>query len=178
MWKILNKVTSRQNPKRWRNKDDFFFEFFQNPQHDWIVKDKYIKANFEEFFTYVPLKTLEKLYGNGDIWFITSSGRFSCAVEPIGCSVILVFPEFLQMLRSTHPGGAKAILGHELGHIYHNHSSKRIDVLQAQVEADGFVIELGFAKELEDFLNDQVEGTEKRVRLSYLTSKVFEEFYN
>ncbi len=161
-------------PQRFKTHSDFFYELFNNPQHKWISDDKYIKANFEEFFSLVPLKTLRKLYGQNDIWFIPSSGRYSCAIEPIGCSVIMIFPEFIKLLRSFSPYGAKAILAHELGHIFYGHSNRKIDILEAQVEADKFAIELGFENEIESFLQGLPESLEKRVRLSYVTSYIFD----
>ncbi len=161
-------------PKRFKTKEDFFFEFFQNPEHSWIANDRYIKSNFEEFFSLVPLNILRELYGQGDIWFIPSSGKFSCAIQPIRCSIVMVFPEFHKMLRSFSPDDACAVLAHELGHIFYKHSDRKLDVLEAQVEADKFAIDLGFGRELESFLNTMPEGLEKRVRLSYLTSRHFE----
>jgi len=162
--------------KRWKNKDDFMQEFLNIPHHKWIKNDRYIKANFEEFFSFVPMTDIYKLFGKQDIWFIPSEGRFSCAIESIANPVILVFPECMQLLRSFSPASAKAILSHELGHIYHGHSKKNIDVMDAQVEADSFSIKLGFADELESFLNDQPESIEKRVRLTYLTGSVLADF--
>lgn len=166
----------RKKEHRFRNREDFFFELFSNPHHQWILEDKYIKANFEEFFSLIPIGIIRELWGKSDIWFINSTGKYGCAIEPIGCSVILIFPELLQLLRSMNPSGAIAILSHELGHIYHGHSNRRIDVLEAQIEADSFSIELGFIEELEAFLHDQPEGVEKRVRLSYLSAKYFEKY--
>jgi len=172
---MLNLIKRKSN-HRFRTKEDFFFEFFSNPQHKWILEDRYIKANFEEFFSAVPLKVLQKLWGDSDIWFICSSGKYGCAIQPIGCSVILIFPELKKLLRSMNSSSAKAILSHELGHIYYEHSKRNIDIIEAQVEADSFAIELGFIEELESFLHDQSEGIEKRVRLSYLSAKYFENF--
>ncbi len=168
----------KNRSQRFKTKEDFFFEFFNNPQHQWIVEDKYIKANFEEFFSLIPLKMLRDLWKDSDIWFISSSGKYSCAIEPIGCSVIMIFPELKKIMRSFNPDGTKAILAHELGHIYYNHSNRRIDVLEAQVEADKFAINLGFIEELESFLHDQSESLEKRVRLSYLTSQYFDSYHD
>ena len=162
--------------QRFKNHENFFFELFENPQHDWIKSDRYIKANFEEVFSLIPLKVLRELYGSSDIWFIPSSGKYSCAIQPIGCSIILIFPEFVKMLRSFNSDNAKAILAHELGHIFYKHSERRIDILEAQVEADRFAIEMGFEKEIEYFIQDLPETLEKRVRLSYITSKHFESY--
>ena len=39
---------------RFKTHEDFFFEFFNNPQHKWIAEDRYIKVNFEEFFSLIP----------------------------------------------------------------------------------------------------------------------------
>ena len=65
-------------------------------------------------------------------------------------------------------------LAHELGHIFYGHSNRKIDILEAQVEADKFAIELGFENEIESFLQGLPESLEKRVRLSYVTSYIFD----
>ncbi|MCH9027313.1 MAG: response regulator, partial [Proteobacteria bacterium] len=71
--------------------------------------------------------------------------------------------ELMKILKSLATNYGLALLSHELGHIIHDHSKKNISVIEAQVEADLFAAKLGFADELENFLLDQPESTEKRV---------------
>lgn len=158
---------------RFKSREDFLNEFFANPNHEWIKEDRYLRLSFEEFFQRIPLNLLNDIYQkNRDIWFLKSSGQFSCTFSNEHCPVILIFPDLAKTLSSFNPAEAHAVLAHELGHIYHGHSKKNIDVLKAQIEADDFAIDLGFENELESFLNSCFESVEKRVRLTYLTSKV------
>ena len=64
-----------------------------------------------------------------------------------------------------------AILAHELGHLYHQHSEKSLPVLEAQVEADDFAFKLGLGRELVEVLL-QFNDIDTRTRVSYLTSKI------
>ncbi len=158
---------------RFKTKGDFLNCFFANPKHEWIASDRYLKSSFDEFFSFVPLAIINELYQkHSDIWFVKSNGRFSCTFSSEMCPVVIIFPELVKELSSFNPRGAHAVLAHELGHVFHEHSKKMIDPMQAQVEADEFAIDLGFEVEIEDFLNSRPESVEKRVRLTYLTSKV------
>ena len=76
-------------------------------------------------------------------------------------------------MRSTAISGFKGILAHELGHIMLSHGSRKLPVLDAQVEADKFACELGYLDDIENFLLEQPESIEKRVRLSFVTSLYF-----
>ena len=99
---------------------------------------------------------------------------FACSVQNSSKSVIIVFPELKKFLGAPFPGWAHAVLAHEFGHLYHEHGKKWIDPLEAQVEADSFAIELGHMEQLANFLEERPESIEKRTRLSYLTSKYFQ----
>lgn len=145
--------------------------FFSKREHQWIVENKYIKANFEEFFDYIPQSLMDTMVRKYDVTFATIDGKYSCAVS--SANVILVFPELYDLLASTALSNYKAILAHELGHIIHNHGQRQLSILDAQVEADDLAIRLGFCQDLENFLLDQPESIEKRIRLSYLTSKYY-----
>ena len=146
--------------------------FFSHHQHAWMGQSRYIKAHFYDFFETVPLKAINKLFSERDIYFVPSNGKYSCSVSSKHEEVIIVFPELMQLLCAPYDGYAKAILSHELGHIYAAHSTRAIDPLEAQVEADAFTIELGYGDQLAEFLEEQVESLEKRVRLSYVTSSL------
>ncbi|MCT4641726.1 MAG: M48 family metalloprotease [Bacteriovoracaceae bacterium] len=164
----------KQRKGKFNTKKDFLYEFFATAQHEWIASDRYLRASFEEFFYKMSLENINKIYKNcDDIWFVTSSGRFSCTFQTSSTPVIIIFPELLKELKSFYPDMAHAVLAHEIGHIVNNHHKRSLDLIESQVEADNFAIELGYAKELEKFLLELPESIEKRTRLVYLSSKVF-----
>jgi hypothetical protein len=156
--------------------DIFSRDFFANDNHRWVHEDRYIKANFEEFFERLPKKVIRRFVKGPGLLFLPSSGKFSCTLTSVQSHIVIVFPELMKLLRSSATNHALAILAHELGHIVYNHSSRPMDPLEAQVEADNFACELGFANELESFLMDQPDTLEKRVRLTYITSRIVSNF--
>jgi hypothetical protein len=83
-----------------------------------------------------------------------------------------VFPELIQLLKSASAFHGIAILAHELGHIYHQHTEQKIDTLTAQIEADEFALDLGFGEELQEVLLDHAHSVDCRVRISRITSKL------
>lgn len=133
---------------------------------------RYVPIHFIDFFETVPLKVINKLFSERDIYFVPSNGKYSCSVSSHNEEVIIVFPELKQLLSAPFDGYAKAILAHELGHIFCAHSRMAIDPMEAQVQADAFCIELGYGDQLAEFLEEQSETVEKRVRLSYVTSSL------
>jgi len=150
----------------------FTNDFYENDNHRWIVQDRYIKANFDEFFEKLPRKIIKRLVKGPILLFLPSSGRFSCTLTNMNAHIVVVFPELMQLLKSPATNHALAILSHEVGHIVYEHSKKKIEPTEAQVQADFFACQLGFASEIESFLHDQPESIEKRVRLSYVTSYI------
>lgn len=150
--------------------DIFVSDFFSNDNHSWIAKDRYIRANFEEFFEKLPSKVIKKFVKGPGLIFIPSSGKYSCTLSNLQCHIIIVFPELMRLLRSSATNHALAILAHEVGHIIYDHSKKVMDPIEAQVEADMFACQLGFGNEIESFLEDQPESLEKRVRITYVTA--------
>ena len=156
------------------SKEQFINWFFTHPDHRWILSDRYIQANILDFFATFPLKKINKIYETQEVTLHPSSGMFACSVQNSSKSVIIVFPELKKFLGAPFPGWAHAVLAHEFGHLYHEHGKKWIDPLEAQVEADSFAIELGHMEQLANFLEERPESIEKRTRLSYLTSKYFQ----
>lgn len=158
--------------------DDYKKSFYSHPFHEWINNNRYTKATFDELFDLLPVKTRSFLVDSAPIYFLASSGKYSCALSNSKAHAIIVFPELMSLLKSTMMDHSLAIILHELGHIVADHSNKEIEIVKAQVEADRFAAELGFAKQIEEFLLDQPESVEKRVRLSFLTKYVLEEERN
>lgn len=173
----LLKFRFKKNKSTKKNKVISRSEWIQfildSPEHQWINENRYIQANFLDFFEALPKATLVKMVKNTPTIFVPSSGRYSCAIDSNSINVILVFPELMALLKSTAISNFKAILAHELGHVMLNHGKRKIKSLDAQIEADLFAAKLGFVDDLENFLLDMPESIEKRVRLSYLTSFYF-----
>lgn len=142
--------------------------WFSNPHHYWITEDRYIKASIEDFIEMLPAHVI-KFLALKDISMVLSTGRYGLSLNSAGKGVILVFPELKKMLMTPLPTDGFVILAHEIGHLYYGHHESPIDVMEAQVEADRFAIQLGLAEDLESFLLEQPDSTEKRVRLSNLT---------
>lgn len=168
--KIKNYFISNQSnfdlDKAYRN---YVEKFFTHPFHYWILEDRFTKATFDELFDLLPEETRKFLVQTAPIYFLSSSGKYSCALSNSKSHAIIVFPELKKLLKSTQMDYSLSIILHELGHIIADHSNKDIDVIKAQVEADLFAAKLGFGPQIEQFLLQLPESMEKRVRLSYLT---------
>ena len=165
----------RKKLNHFNSKEQFLDWFFKHPEHRWIQEEKFTQSNLLDFFESFPLKAINKIYETQDVLLCASSGRFACSVQGGGKAVILVFPELKRLLNAPFDGWAKAVLAHEFGHLYHQHGSRFVEPLEAQVEADRFAIELGYLRPLAEFLEEQPESIEKRTRLAYLTSRYFQE---
>lgn len=143
------------------------------PEHQWICDDKYIMGCFDDFLMAMPKKFLIQILDENGVRFMSSAGKYGCAIPRSKASVVLLFPEIVNLLKSTAISSVKGMLAHELGHILLNHGDRDISILEAQVEADRFACDLGYHEEIENFLLELPESIEKRVRLSYLTSYLF-----
>lgn len=143
------------------------------PEHSWMSQDQYLKANMLDFLERLPLRVLDKVFMEKATVFAPSTGRYACSVSNVHRSVVIIFPEVYQLLTKTYDGWAKAVLAHELGHVYLDHTANMDDPMEAQVDADNFAMDMGYLEELESFLYDQPESVEKRVRISFVTSYYF-----
>jgi hypothetical protein len=175
---MLTKIKNifRKSPEQKLNlREKIITDFFTEKNHAWLLTDRYVRYTFEEMFDALPDSAFELWDKQKRILFIPSSGRYSSALHNEDAHVILVYPELMRLLHSTSMNHSIAIILHELGHILLEHAKRAIDPLEAQIEADRFAAKLGFFKEIESFLNDQVESVEKRTRLSYLTMEYFKQ---
>lgn len=143
-------------------------------EHKWISSEPYVHAHFLDFLERLPQRVLKKVFLDKMTLFVRSSGRFACSVSSLQQNVIIIFPEIYNLLTKTYDGAAKAILAHEVGHLYLDHSELSDDPMEAQVDADTFACDMGYLEELESFLHEQPESVEKRVRLSFITSYYFQ----
>lgn len=142
-------------------------------ENRWILEDRFILAAFKDLFDRFSEELAQKMLQERPIAFLRASGKYACALSANDkFHIIILFPEVIKVLKGARNDEGLAILAHELGHIYHAHSKRNIDSLEAQVQADTFACELGLGHALSDFLQDVPETIETRVRLSRITASV------
>ena len=153
-------------------KANFKSSFINDPNHQWIKEDKIVKRSIEILLDSFTLEHIQ-YFTNHPTFIIPCQAHLSCAIgRTQNHHLILAFPELLQLLKSAIPFHAVAILAHEFGHIYHNHTELKIDTLTAQIEADQFAFDLGFGEELQEVLLDHAHSIDCRVRIAKLTSQL------
>lgn len=155
------------------SKNQIIDHIFDTIEHHWIRENQYVYAHFKDFLERLPKRVLQKVYIEDQTIMVRSTGRFACSVSNSYQSVVIIFPEVYNLLTKTYDGWAKAVLAHEVGHVYLDHSENMDDPMEAQVDADNFACEMGYLEELETFLHEQPDSVEKRVRLSFITSYYF-----
>ena len=161
--------------KRWKkdvSKNQLIETILNFNEHEWIRDHSYIKLNVQEFLERLPKKVLEKVFFQQSTIFVRSNGKFACSVTSMHQNAVIVFPELYTLLTKINDGWAKAVLAHEIGHIYLDHAHSN-DIMETQVDADEFACELGYLDEIEEFLHEQPDSIEKRVRLTFITNYYF-----
>lgn len=153
-------------------KEIFLRNFLADGNHRWINEERLIKRGVTILIDSLEEKHID-FFSKHPTYLIPCQAHLSCAIgRTQNHHLILVFPELMQILRSASFVHGIAILAHELGHIYYQHTENKIDTLQAQIEADDFAFQLGFGEELQEILLDHVSSMDCRVRISKLTSKL------
>jgi hypothetical protein len=153
-------------------RENFLKSFLSDGNHRWINEDRLIKRGVTILIESLEEKHLD-FFTKHPTYLIPCQAHLSCAIgRTQNHHLILVFPELTQILRSASSVHGIAILAHELGHIFYQHTENKIDTLQAQIEADDFAFQLGFGEELQEILLDHISSIDCRVRISKLTSKL------
>jgi hypothetical protein len=153
-------------------KERFLVSFLQDANHRWILEDRMIQRGVTILIDSLEDKHIN-FFTKNPTYLIPCQAHLSCAIgRTQNHHLILVFPELTQILRSASSIHGVAILAHEFGHIYYQHTENKIDTLQAQIEADDFALQLGFGEELQEILLDHVTSVDCRVRISKLTAKL------
>ncbi|MDO9182902.1 MAG: M48 family metalloprotease [Bacteriovorax sp.] len=153
-------------------KAEFKKSFLNNSNHQWINEDRITRRSIEILLDSLNLKQIQ-FFTKHPTYIIPCQAHLSCAIgRTQNHHLILAFPELLQLLKSASAFHAIAVLAHEMGHIYHQHTEHKIDTLTAQIEADEFAFELGFGEELQEVLLDHAHSLDCRVRISRLTAKL------
>jgi hypothetical protein len=162
--------TKKLNPEE--NFQVFLNNFSSQPDNDWIISDRYLQRIIVDFFKELPQDTLE-YFAKRPLVLVPVSAHLACAIgEKDALDIILLFPEMVKKLKSADPRNALAVLAHEIGHLYYRHSLRKIDRLQAQVEADRFACQMGYGLELVETL-ENFPDIDTRVRITYITAEYF-----
>lgn len=167
----LNNLILR--PKNKKNlKGSFKQKFFEDKNHQWINEDRLIKRAIEILLDSLNDSQIE-YFNRHKTYMIPCQAQLSCAIgKTQNHHLILIFPELIQLLKSASSFHGMAVLAHELGHIYHQHTENKIDTLTAQIEADQFALDLGFGEELQEILLDHIHSVDCRVRISKITAQL------
>jgi Zn-dependent protease with chaperone function len=121
--------------------------FLRQPEHRWIQGD--FREAIVSFLATIPRPYLHKILVQRKLLFLYCNQHMSATFYQYRRrEIVLIFPELLKRIQSVQKHQAFAVLAHEFGHVYHEHSQKRIGSLAAQVEADRFACELGYAEDL------------------------------
>jgi hypothetical protein len=144
--------------------------FSLNQQHEWIFIDKVLLRHFKDFYSRLPLWSLQKMSNDKPICFLRANGQFACTLSSIEKThTVIMFPQLIRILHSASPERGLAILSHELGHVIHDHYKKDIRPIEAQIEADKLAFTMNLGEELQDFLLEQNQISEIRVRVNKLS---------
>jgi hypothetical protein len=155
-----------------QTKENFITSFLIEPDHRWILEDPYIKRAVCNLLDSLSNEHI-KFFTKNKTFLIPCQAHLSCAIGKTSNNhLILVFPELIKILKSGSSSHGMAVLAHELGHIFHQHTENKIETLTAQIEADKFALDLGFGEELQEILLDHVHSVDCRVRIAKLTSSL------
>lgn len=149
-------------------KDQFYKNFKNNPEHEWIFKNKEVEKCFQLIFDEFKDEHF-RYFTKNKVSFIYSHAELSFAVGNLKNEyVIVVFPDLFKMMSTTLITEASATLAHELGHIFYKHHERKINRLKAQIEADSFASQLGFKDDLKRTLLRFSHLKEVQYRLEFL----------
>jgi Txe/YoeB family toxin of Txe-Axe toxin-antitoxin module len=153
-----------------KTKNDFIKNFLNERDHQWIKEDQYINRAIENLLKSMTDEHI-KFFSKNKTFLIPCQAHLSCAIGKTNNNhLILVFPELIKLLKSGSSTHGMAVLAHEFGHIFHQHTENKIETLVAQIEADKFAFDLGFGEELQEILLDHTSSIDCRVRVAKLTS--------
>ncbi len=170
---ILTRSTDPKNVSLEALRERLWQQFEKNPAHQWILTEPELKRSFQIALGSLSQKACEHFLKSNEIVFIPSSGSLACALGARqSTDVILIFPDLVKVFHSASYLRGVAVILHEMGHLFHEHSKKIMDILEAQVEADHFALTCGFGHELQEVLLDSPQTTDTRVRISRLTAEI------
>jgi hypothetical protein len=160
-WAIYRKIGVGVFPD---SKDQFIKHFFKNEINAWILKVPNVGNAIRILLNTLDKETIRTLSGK-EIGFVTCQGLWASTINPQkNLFLILVFPNLLELFDSPKFLLGVAVLAHEIGHIFCDHSKRKLSPMEEQFEADSFAARIGFKNELIDFLSMYPNSTECKIR--------------
>lgn len=157
-------------PRSKKSKVEFIYDFINHPNHNWIKENSRLERSITILLNNLKDDHIQFLVKN-PTYIIPCEAYLSCAIGKTNNDhIILAFPELITLLKSPSFDHGLAVLAHEFGHIFHQHTERKINTLKAQIEADHFAFTLGFGEELQEVLLDHQANSDCKVRIAYLTS--------
>jgi len=131
----------------------------EHPHNQWIKNEFHLKRILDMFFDSIPITMAQNLMRrNRPIVFIKSNGQLASAISTNEkLEFIVLYPDLEKLLNSGSWSHGLAVIAHELGHLYYQHSKRQIHTLKAQFEADYFTCQLGLGEELMAVIFDYME---------------------
>lgn len=167
---ILDKLQRR--PK-FQSHDANKQDFINDPDHQWIFDDYYLKRVFMQLLDILPANDLDKLIKSKSK-FLKTSGLLSITIKySHDHAIVLIYPELEKMLKTVLFENGLAVLLHEIGHIIYDHALSKKSILTAQVEADDYAFNLGLGRQLHDVLLEHDRSVDTLTRVAILTSKLY-----
>jgi Zn-dependent protease with chaperone function len=162
-WQLLKKQSDQEK------KIQLIQGFLLQTEHQWILRDRALKSRIIDFFSRIDSNDLNSLIKKKKLLLLISDGRYSCTLKKEWNSeIVLVYPDLLRLFQSAEYLQAQAILAHEIGHILLRHNEKRMSIREAQLEADRFAAQLGYAEELAKALSFFPNSRDIQERISNL----------
>ncbi len=140
-------------------------QFFASEYHQWIKKEATLRSSFTSLYQLFFEAAVDHFLTGPQVLLLPASGILACSLNSgTQENIIILFPDLIKILRSASPEHGMAVLAHEFGHLFHEHSRKKVGTLKAQLQADKFAYDLGLGKELLDIIMDYPEQPEFKLR--------------
>jgi hypothetical protein len=150
------------------NQTDFVSDFLSHSAHHWINQNRIYNRVFQQLFDTFNQEHIN-FFSKHPFIILPNEGQLCSVVYKNHThSCIILFDQVFQWLQSATPEVALAVISHELGHLYHEHQGKKIGLLETQIQADSFAVELGFGRELIAILKDHPNGSYVTERIQFL----------
>jgi Peptidase family M48 len=156
------------------NKALFKKLFFEHELNTWILRPSNLLPSLHILFDSMDDEVISFFMGK-ELAMVTCQGIWAATVHPQNnLFLIIVFPNLLDLINSTKYRLGIAVLAHEMGHIFMEHSKRALSPMEEQFEADLFGARLGFGKELINFLSLYPDSNECKKRKERLIKEAKE----
>lgn len=149
-------------------------KFFESELNTWILRPPNLKRSIEILFDSINEDVIS-YFLDKELGMVSCQGLWAATLPPQkNLFLIIIFPNLLDLFNSSNYRLGIAVLAHEIGHIFREHSKRNLTLMEEQFEADFFAGRLGFTKELINFLSMYPDSNECKIRKERLIKEVKE----